>query len=558
MSELTNDLLPFDETASKTENYLLGRSYTISNVGQDNYQQLVLRQGAFYTKDFKIVHASTNTTLVEGVDYQFSYFCREIHDILDLFAFSAIILLNKNLYGTLLIDSRMVGGDYGAPKDSLIPNVIQKGMVDSTYLWEDVEGVPSTLPVTAHEVSTKLLTEGFEDMVEVLKDINQTIQDFGEVQPGITIDWVEGLQDALDAKFENQGLNQLNRLTAVLNYPGYLEITLPQVELLTKLMLSFEIATKDALYDIAVGGVVAGAANDSDAWASASAKVIGPRREIEIRTGYRVNKPTLIIGPFTDGEITDTIMLNLNHYMVDGMSASFTPEFDVKMIATKPAGWVGITNRFNSNDHDHPISAINGLPEKHSEIDGRLDATEEATSINASAISDTNTALNQHIQSNSSDHNTMTQAIEQNATGLGDLSTAFTEHVEAAETQWDKIAANELQVGKVTNFLKASEETFTIPSDSVLTIRGLELNKAKVYVVTLVGSQNEGDVYQGILRSINEVWTSVAVTLGAQQPTTPILVVEEGQVKVKCFDSSQSDTGIIASVRLLDPSIKLT
>lgn len=558
MSELANDLLPFDETASNEENYLRGVSYNITSVGQENYQQLTLRQGAFYTKDFKVVHADSNATLTEGVDYQFSYFCREVYDVLDLYAFSGLIILNKNLYGSLLIDARFVGGDYGAPRDSVIPNVIEVSSANDTYLWEDVEGVQGTFPVSSHQVSTKVITEGFDDMVAVLGDINTTIQGIGKVQPGITIDWIEGLQEILDSKYENGGLNQINRVTAVLNYPGFIEIQLPEVELATKTMLELSIATKDALYDITVAGVTAGAAQDHEAWASVAAKVVGPNRTVEILTGYRTNVPTLVIGPFNDGVEADKLMVNLNHYMVDGMSESFTPDFAVRMLTTKPGDWTNITNRFNANDHNHEISAINGLADKHSQLDGSINDLETVTGNTTTALNELTDAHNQLVQTNSNDHNSISQDIQSLVQSLNSTDQTLSSHIQTANTEFEKIATNSGSIAALSDFLKAGEETFTIPSGSTLTKRGAELDKAKVYVVTLVGSKAPGDVYQGILRAISDTWTSVAITMGSQQSTTPVLVVETGQIKVKCLDSTQSDESIVASVRCLDPANKLT
>lgn len=556
MSELSEYLLPFDPSAELESNYLQGESYAISSPGQTNYQQIVLRQGAFYLNDFKIIHQASSVELKENVDYILSYFCREVYDVTDTYAFGAIVLINKSLYGTLLISARFIGGDYGLPPDNLIPAIIDKSAIDDTYIWEDVQDIPPEYPVNNHQISTKLLTEGFDDMVDVLVSINETIGNLGKIQDGITIDWVEGLQEALDGKIENNGISQINRVAAALTYPGYIELVLPELIQVTKLAFTLDVATKDNIFTFSVQGDVS-AGIDTSPWDNTFARIFGSQRNFNIFTGYKDSRPVVYIGPFSEASSPDKLLAVLRHYIIDGKSEEFSADFELNMV-TAPVGYTNVTNRYLANDHQHEIAAINGLQEWITGTEETISSNAQAIQTNAQGLSSTNQNLSNLSQQHSDDMETVSNAIEGTNENLSNLTNDYTQFKEDSVSKYNQIETNKTGIATLVSYLAKTEDCYQVTTGSTLVFNNTELDTTKSYIVTLVGSSDDGDVYQALVRYRSTAWSAVVITMGSETPTTPVLVIQSNTIAIRCFDSNESDDSVVVSIRCIDTAASTT
>lgn len=219
--------LPFDSTGAAVTNFQSSQ-HTIIAAGDGHYQQITPRYGLFFREGLVVTHVETNTPLVLGRDFYPSYYARWMYDQYKKDCYAGIVLLNKTLTGNLTVAAHWVGGDFANSLDGLIPALVNEQDVQKVAFWDSILDAPTEFNPITHGVAAVEISTGFDDMVNVLWAINDSIIKLTELDSTVNMNQVNGLAQALLRKLDNDTYTQRDRGFSRLENPKYIRIDLPK------------------------------------------------------------------------------------------------------------------------------------------------------------------------------------------------------------------------------------------------------------------------------------------------------------------------------------------
>lgn len=301
---MTEMFYPLDLTAGAPSNYLTGQTYSITQVGGEDYFQFRFREGPVYERGLVLVHQATNRELRPDIDYQLSYPLKAIigkTNPEDLFAYGVCVILNKKLSGTIIAAYHLVGGDFADANVDFIPTAWSNTPENKTVYYDEILNLPEDFVAASHTVATFELTTGFDDMVTVLWAINDSIRAL-EPQGRFLIDDIIGLRAELNYKVDyrrNAKVQLTDKFTIASNtLKSQIALSVPRsLESSSLISISAAISSDYGHYRVHARGYVSRTGVRGNVWANAVVRVEGNNAPPAIYLTYNAqNEPTIYIG----------------------------------------------------------------------------------------------------------------------------------------------------------------------------------------------------------------------------------------------------------------------
>lgn len=170
MSEIT--ILPFDLKGNLSSNYFSGEEHTLTLVNGKTNRMFCPEFGAYYA-DSLVVRTVSGTPLVRGVDYDTTYYYKDIWDLNAKSACAIIVITNPDVPNTVRISYQALGGPYAISVTELATILDEIENNPTKVPWENILGKPLEWWPAPHEHEYWQLY-GMESTVTNLKLLGKT------------------------------------------------------------------------------------------------------------------------------------------------------------------------------------------------------------------------------------------------------------------------------------------------------------------------------------------------------------------------------------------------
>lgn len=547
---------PLDLTGVAESNKVVGQ-YNITKMSGDLYYQFALKQGPFFKEGSVVKHVQTDKELRYGIDYIFSYYsdflskeAAKVQEVdVNSEVYYGVIIQNRKLEGSVSIECNVVGGEFSTNPQYITATVSETDPYGTTS-YDSLLDVPTLFDSESHDLPTETLTEGFEDMVAVLSGIKDSLDALGQTG-GTSIGDVIGLQEILDSKIGYGGNYQVRLATrSNISNPDYkaqIKAVFPKAAELNSLMFgTIKVISDYGNYEVMVSGMVNRDATTGARWTNPNVVVKGTNANLKIRLTYSAEGwPVVYIGDATDalGKVHASI---IDYGTSSTLASEITSGWEVNFTADEITA-LPLESYNGPNQHVHTTSQLTGNP-----------IIPKALNVG----DDLNTLVQNDYRiyyPNFTETENMLALNYPLANSSFSLKVEYTNanYIRQKITYSNGRAFNRVITDKgamVVDWIEMSivkEDTYLITTGSELTYLNAPLKDDTTFEVTLVGSNGQGDVYKSILHYYEGEWTSIVITMGTQQPTTPVLLFTGGKITVSCLDPANSDSGVKVMLKVI-------
>ena len=167
----------FDPSGVNIANKIIGEQHILTSISNRNYHFVVPTYSPFFAESFLISYRDINNnliTLVEGIDYNFSFQFIAASRSCGKAAYGGVSFLDTTLAGVVTLSYQTVGGNWTI--DPVQINLILSDVARNPRItsWETVASVPTLFPTVDHEWNLQDLV-GMSDVVTKIEDVSLAI-----------------------------------------------------------------------------------------------------------------------------------------------------------------------------------------------------------------------------------------------------------------------------------------------------------------------------------------------------------------------------------------------
>ena len=427
-------IFPLDPTGVSPTNKVI-ETYSITQTLGDQYYQFKFKNGPIFDNVI-LTHIPTNRILTPNVDYQLTYLFklatnRYLSESNNKEIYSACVILNKKLSGTIKAEIQYLGGDFSSLNSNWIPEAVNQTPDNATMYYDDIVNLPTEFPVTSHKVHTSELTTGFDDVTTALWAINDSILKLSPVGK-FEIDDIIGLREELDYKvdyrYSGKVLLACKGLFEENDLDSQIQIVLPKpYDTRELLAVSIQVNTGYDSYRLNVGGIVNKVNTTKQQWEYNNVVLEGTNTDYSIYCAYTtLGHPVIYISKRTIGKTLVTVTdfqttSSRPDLMIDDFFINFTDDNLTGYTASA-------THRDNNHTHQELEDLIN-------DVNTRLTAHENADDPHPNYWHNDETASKAQAEAGSSNGVVMT-ALRSTEHFLARLSSSYGDSKVIAASQW--------------------------------------------------------------------------------------------------------------------------